>query len=134
MALVNAKHNPRHKIGSNFFASMLRVSRNRASPAAFSRAQAAPLGVKPAAAIEPNPLVVKGGRPVNLRKQPCLGVYKRVDDEWHLRTDDQYVRAFKVVIGLCGIFAFPRVTVDRLTVIPRVSEAPFARRMTGRAT
>jgi hypothetical protein len=70
-----------------------RASRNRAAPAAFSRTRAAPLGVKPAA-IEPNPLVVKGGRPLGLRKKPCLGVYKRVDDEWHLRTDEQYVRCF----------------------------------------
>jgi hypothetical protein len=80
-----------------------RASRNRAAPpAAFSRTRAAPPGVKPAA-IEPNPLVVKGGRPLGLRNRPCLGVYKRVDDKWHLRTDEQYVR---FVSKLSRVFRF----------------------------
>ena len=76
------------------------------TPSSAAPVQAAPRGVKPnpnpkdpkpkpnaAAVVEENPLVVKGGLPKNLRGKPCLGMLKLVDAEWHLRTDDQYVRS-----------------------------------------
>ena len=73
------------------------------TPSSAAPVQAAPRGVKhpkdlkpkPNAApvVEENPLVVKGGLPKNLRGKPCLGMLKLVDAEWHLRTDDQYVRS-----------------------------------------
>ena len=109
---------------------MLRLRSNRANrapPAASASAKArtalhprgvkpTPAGVKPATVIDPNPLVVKGGRPKNLRTKPCLGMYKLVDAEWHLRTDSQYVRS------------------RRGRVFSRVAFDWGARRMTGAST